>query len=153
MNPLKAMLDEATRDCEAFVALLDQEQEALLQHDMALLQTLIEDKAPLLQALNRHDASLHALATQAGKTSDQGLEAFIDAQAEDALGQAYDQFKSALIRCQEANMRNARLVRHSQTANAHLVDLLRNQGESSQSVYDRQGLTSRSGSQRPLTKV
>jgi flagella synthesis protein FlgN len=52
-----------------------------------------------------------------------------------------------------ANERNARLIRHSQQATGQLLDLLRNQGESSQNIYDSQGLSSRSGTPRNLTKV
>ncbi len=153
MNQLQATLEEATQDCEAFVELLDREQQALLQQDVAQLQSLLEDKTPLLQALNRHDRQLHALAQREGKRPDQTLESFVTEHPDAAVFPAYDRFKAQLGRCQEANQRNARLIRHSQNANSHLLDLLRNQGESSQGVYDRQGLTSRSGSQRPLTKA
>lgn len=153
MNPLQLTLEEAIRDCEAFAELLDREQDALLQQDMTLLQSLLEDKAPLLQALTRHDKALHSLAEQLGKRPEQGLESFLNERSEGDAVLTYKQFKDALVRCQNANLRNARLVRHSQHANSHLLDLLRNQGESSQGVYDRQGLTSRSGAQRPLTKA
>jgi len=153
MNQLQVTLEEAIRDCESFADLLDREQDALLQQDMTGLQNLLEDKTPLLHALNRHDKSLHSLAEQLGKRPGEGIEEFVRNFSGGALLATYERFKDQLVRCQSANLRNARLVRHSQHANSHLLDLLRNQGESSQGVYDRQGLTSRSGTQRPLTKA
>ncbi|UAW97447.1 flagellar protein FlgN [Halopseudomonas nanhaiensis] len=153
MIDLQTIFDQAIQDCQQFLDLLDQEQDALGRHDMPELERLLDLKSPLIKALSLHDQAIAGWCQQTGKRPEQSLEHFIASLGQPQLVEGYDAFREVLERCQSANQRNARLVRHSQYATGHLIDLLRNQGESSQSVYDRQGLTSRSSSQRPLTKV
>lgn len=153
MINLETIFNQAIQDCQQFVALLDREQEALSRQDMAELEQLLNEKSPLINALSLHDQAIAGWCQQSGKAADQSMESFIASLGQPGLAQSYQSFRDALQRCQTANQRNARLVRHSQQATSHLVDLLRNQGESSQGVYDRQGLTSRSGILRPLTKA
>ncbi len=153
MIDLHTIFDQAIQDCQLFLDLLDREQDALGRHDMTELERLLDAKSPIIKALSLHDQAIAGWCQQAGKQPGQSMESFIDSLGQPQLRQDYEAFRDALLRCQDANQRNARLVRHSQHATSHLIDLLRNQGESSQSVYDRQGLTSRAGSQRPLTKA
>lgn len=153
MEHMDKVFSQAQLDSEAFAELLDQEQQALIDRNMSELENLLSAKAPLVDALARHDYAIRAWCTQIGVTPGESLEQHIKSTESLALAQHYDAFRDALQRCQAANLRNARLVRHNQQATGHLLDLMRNQGESSQSVYDRQGLASRSGTQRNLTKV
>jgi len=153
MEQMEKVLPQARLDCEAFAELLDQEQQALIDRDMAELEKLLAAKAPLVDALARHDQAIRAWCAQIGVAPGDSLQNHIQSSNNPALLEQYITFQDALQRCQAANLRNARLVRHNQQATGHLLDLLRNQGESSQSVYDRQGLASRSGSQRNLTKA
>lgn len=150
---LQQLFDQAISDCDQFAELLDREQEALIQNDMVVLESLLESKAPLVSALNNHDQQINEQARLIGKAPDQSLEVFVATLGKAELAESYQSLRQQLIRCRDANLRNARLVRHSQHANSHLIDLLRNQGESSQAVYDRQGLATRSHSQRPIIKA
>ncbi|QJD57676.1 flagellar protein FlgN [Pseudomonas sp. gcc21] len=150
---LKQLFDQAASDCEQFIELLDREQEALIQNDMVTLESLLNSKAPLVSALNGHDQQINDQARQLGKTPEQDMEAFLESLGQNELFESYQSLRQYLTRCRDANLRNARLVRHSQHANSHLLDLIRNQGESSQAVYDRQGLAKRSHSQRPIIKA
>lgn len=150
---LQLLFDQAISDCEQFAQLLDEEQEALIQNDMGALELLLDSKAPLVSALNTHEQQINDLARQLGKSPEQSLEAFVESLGQNELAESYQSLRQHLTRCRDANLRNARLVRHSQHANSHLLDLLRNQGESSQAVYDRQGLATRSHSQRPIIKA
>lgn len=150
---LQLLFDQAVTDCEEFAALLDREQEALIQNDMVTLESLLSSKAPLVSALNSHDQQINDKARELGKSPEQSLETFVDTLGPSELVESYRTLRQHLNRCRDANLRNARLVRHSQHANSHLLDLLRNQGESSQAVYDRQGLATRSHSQRPIIKA
>ena len=66
MEQMEKVLPQARLDCEAFVELLDQEQQALIDRDMAELEKLLAAKAPLVDALARHVAQglahlLHAM--------------------------------------------------------------------------------------------
>lgn len=153
MTLLDQLFDQALADCEQFAALLDQEQQALGEQDMAALEALLDAKTPLIATLNQHEQAITATCQQAGKLPDDRLEDYILSLDDTGLTERYDAFKLALQRCRDANERNARLIRHSQHTASHLLDLLRNQGEASQGVYDRQGVTSRATPQRPLTKA
>lgn len=153
MEHLHALFITAEADATAFVALLDLEQQALIDRDMTELEVLLSRKAPLVSALSEHDQTIVAYCQQAGISPGDSLEEHLGASGSAELMAAYQLFKKALQDCQTANARNARLIRHNQQATSQLLDLLRNQGESSDHVYDSQGLSSRSGTQRNLTKV
>ena len=153
MEQLERVFLQAQPDCEAFAELLDLEQQALINRDMPELEKLLSAKAPLVEALARHDLAIRTWCSQIGIAPGDGLEAHIKSSGPSQLIELYAAFQEALQHCQAANLRNARLVRHNQQATGHLLDLLRNQGEASQSVYDRQGVSSRSGNQRNLTKA
>lgn len=150
---LEHLFNQAVSDCEQFAQLLEQEQEALEQHKMEDLEALLQAKAPIIAKLNAHDAAINGCASAMGKQPAQSMEEFVTALNDSALAERYQAFKALLIRCQDNNIRNARLVRHSQNANSHLMGLLRNQGETTQSVYDRQGLATSPGVQRTSIKV
>lgn len=150
---LQQLFVQAISDCEHFVELLDQEQEALIKNDMVALESLLNTKAPLVSALNSHDQQINDCARQLGKSAQQDMESFVATLGEHDLIERYHVLRQQLVRCRDANLRNARLVRHSQHANSHLLDLLRNQGEASQAVYDRQGVATRGYSQRPIIKA
>ncbi|WP_339845257.1 flagellar protein FlgN [uncultured Halopseudomonas sp.] len=153
MEHLEKVFLQAQPDCEAFAELLDLEQQALVDRDMAELEKLLAAKTPLIEALARHDLAIRTCCTQIGVAPGDGLEAHIKSLGAPTLLERYSAFQDTLQRCQAGNLRNARLVRHNQQATGNLLDLLRNQGETSQSVYDRQGIASRSGNQRNLTKA
>jgi flagella synthesis protein FlgN len=153
MEQMEKLLIQAQLDCEAFAELLDQEQQALIDRDMPELERLLAAKAPLVDALSRHDRAIQTWCSQLRVAPGDELRHHIQSSDSASLLQSYTAFQAALQRCQASNLRNARLVRHNQQATSHLLDLLRNQGESSQSIYDRQGLASRSGSPRNLTKA
>lgn len=150
---LEHLFSQAASDCEHFAELLAKEQEALEQHKMDDLEALLQAKTPIIAQLNMHDAAINSCAIAMGKQPSQSMEDFVTGLNDNALSKQYQAFKALLVRCQENNIRNARLVRHSQNANSHLMGLLRNQGETAQNVYDRQGLATGSGVQRTSIKV
>ena len=153
MEHMSTVFSQARQDAEAFTALLDLEHQALVDRDMTALEALLADKAPLITALSQHDQSISSYCQQMGVAAGESLEHHLSQHASASLLADYRSFKDALQQCQHANDRNARLVRHNQQATGQLLDLLRNQGESSQHVYDNHGLASRSANPRNLTKA
>lgn len=153
MEHLNTLFSTAKVDAESFTALLDQEHKALVDRDMPALELLLAEKAPLVTSLARHDRVIITYCQQVGIQPGESLEHHLATTQTAELLSTYHAFKDALQRCKTANERNARLIRHSQQATGQLLDLLRNQGESSQNIYDSQGLSSRSGTPRNLTKV
>lgn len=153
MQYLSELFATATEHCQAFVDLLDQERQALLKQDMAGLQALIEAKAPLITALNATEQALEKELQQQGKPLELSPGDFIRSLNDAALTAQHTEFLNSAQACQDANQRNARLIRHSQHINSTLLDLLRNQGETSLNVYDRQGNANRTLTGRPISRA
>lgn len=153
MQDLSALFAQATQHCEQFIELLERERQALLEQDMPTLESLIQAKAPLIEALNADGQALAAHGEKLGKPASMSLTAFIASLKAPGLAEQHAAFLSAAERCENSNLHNARLIRHSQQINASLLDLLRNQGEASQNVYDRQGNASRSAPGRPISRA
>ncbi|MCL5042343.1 MAG: flagellar protein FlgN [Gammaproteobacteria bacterium] len=152
MQQLASLLENANQDCLAFLALLDDEQQALINSDMTMLEQLLEQKSPLITRLNQHDQLINEwLASR--QLPPGGLRDYLATLADNELQAAYAAFLANLEQCQQASNRNARLVAHNQHSTRHLLDLLRNQGETTQNVYDRQGLTRGPGGQRTISKA
>lgn len=146
---LQQLLEQATADCNAFLELLDHEQQALIDSNMPMLEQLLSDKTPLLQRLSSQDQQLLAISQNAGTS----LAELVTQTGDAALQQLHQQFVAAALACRDANQRNARLIHHSQNSTRQLLDLLRNQGESSRNLYDRQGLTASSPGSRTISKA
>lgn len=146
---LQQLLEQAVADCRLFVELLEHEQQALIDSDMPRLQQLLADKTPLLQHLALHDQQLQELSRHAGAALAELIERYNDPE----LTRHYQAFLNVAQACRDANQRNARLVLHSQNATRQLLDLLRNQGESTRNLYDRQGLTAGDSGSRTISKA
>lgn len=153
MQHLSELFAQATEHCQQFVNLLDQEKQALLDQDMTTLQALIDTKPPLIAVLNQAQHAIDAQLQQLGRPASASLSDFILGLNDAHLAEQHAAFLEAAQACQNANLRNARLIRHSQHINRSLLDVLRNQGEPSLNVYDRQGNASRPGSGRPISQA
>lgn len=153
MQHLSELFARATEYCREFVDLLDQERQALLEQNMASLQALIEAKTPLIASLNATETALEQQLQQLGKPVELSPGDFIRSLNDANLAAQHADFLSAAQACQDANLRNARLIRHSQHINGSLLDLLRNQGETSLNVYDRQGNANRALTGRPISRA
>jgi len=153
MQYLSGLFTRATQHCQQFAELLDQERQALLDQDMPALDALIAAKAPLIASLQADEQAIAAQLQQLGRPDSGSLEDFIRSLNDASLSAHHSTFLAAAEACQSANLRNARLIRHSQHINGTLLDLLRNQGEASLNVYDRQGNASRAPSQRPISRA
>lgn len=153
MQHLSELFVRATEYCREFVDLLDQEKQALLEQDMVSLQALIEAKTPLIASLNATEKALEQQLQQLGKPAELTPGDFIRSLNDADLTAQHADFLNAAQACQDANLHNARLIRHSQHINSTLLDLLRNQGETSLNVYDRQGNANRTLTGRPISRA
>lgn len=153
MQHLGELFASATEHCLRFADLLEQEKQALLEQDMDTLQALIDAKTPLIASLTASEQAIAAQLQQMGRPADTSLGDFIASLNEPELTERHAAFLNAAQACRDANLRNARLIRHSQHINGNLLDLLRNQGESSLDVYDRQGHASRARPGRPISRA
>lgn len=153
MQHLGALFASATQYCQQFADLLEQEKQALLDQDMDALQALVDAKSPLIASLSASEQAIETQLQQLGRPAGTPLGEFVVSLNDPELTERHAAFLDAAQACRDANLRNARLIRHSQHINSTLLDLLRNQGETSLDVYDRQGHASRTRSGRPISRA
>src|SRR5690606_20972886 len=101
---------QATEQCRRFADLLDQEQQSLLNQDMAALQALIDAKAPLILTLNEAEQAINTHLQQLGRPASASLGDFILSLNDPHLSAQHTAFLDAAQACQNANLRNARLI-------------------------------------------
>ncbi|AVO55007.1 flagella synthesis protein FlgN [Ectopseudomonas mendocina] len=151
-----ALLDLFTTDigtAEQLLELIDAEFQALSERDLPRLDGLLNDKQPLLALLQQHGNERSRLLQNAGLTADRdGLRALAanSAQGEQLLVRS-EELSNLLQRCQEANLRNGRLVRANQASVRSVLGILR--GGETPGLYDSRGSAARIAQQRPLSQA
>ncbi|SDH39318.1 flagella synthesis protein FlgN [Pseudomonas panipatensis] len=138
---------------QTLLQLIEDEFQALEERDLPRLQTLLDTKLPLLHQLEEHGRQRSELLRQAGVSADRTglaeLAALGSVQA--ATVECSDALNALLERCQQANLRNGRVIRNNQNATGRLLDILR--GQETPSLYDRHGGATPAGRQRPLSQA
>ncbi|QMV65322.1 flagella synthesis protein FlgN [Ectopseudomonas oleovorans] len=151
-----ALLDLFTTDigtAEQLLELIDAEFQALSERDLPRLDGLLNDKQPLLALLQQHGNERSRLLQSAGLSADRdGLSALAanSTQGEQLLARS-EELSNLLQRCQEANLRNGRLVRANQASVRSVLGILR--GGETPGLYDSRGSAARIAQQRPLSQA
>ena len=138
---------------EQLLELIDSEFQALSDHQLPRLQSILTEKLPLLTLLDQHGKERSQLLISLGLSADRvGLQALAaqSSQNEELLERG-DQLNALLERCQAANLRNGRLIRSSQASANSMLSILR--GNETPSLYDSRGSAARIGQQRPLSQA
>lgn len=129
--------------------LVDEEFQALERRELPVLQQLLGAKQPLMQQLERNGRARAEILREAGVSLDrEGLARYARERALLARG---DELGELLERCQQANLRNGRIIRANQASTGSLLNILR--GQDAPSLYDSRGGTASSSRQRPLSQA
>jgi flagella synthesis protein FlgN len=138
---------------EQLLELLDDEFQALGERDLVRLQSILENKQPLLVKLDQHGRTRSQLLISLQLSADRaGLQALAERSSQGAeLLERGDQLQALLERCQAGNLRNGRLIRSNQTSARTMLGILR--GGETPSLYDSRGSTARIAQQRPLSQA
>ncbi|MHA6494583.1 flagella synthesis protein FlgN [Pseudomonas borbori] len=150
------LLDLFTQDigtAEQLLELIDSEFQALSERDLPRLQQILENKLPLLTQLEQHGKQRAQLLLDLQLSADSaGLQAFAATSSlgPDLLARG-DQLSALLEQCQQANVRNGRLIRSSQASTSSMLGILR--GGDTPNLYDSRGSTARIGQHRPLSQA
>lgn len=138
---------------EQLLELIDAEFQALGQRDLPSLDKLLGDKQPLLAQLQQHGNERSQLLHAAGLSADrEGLAALAARSAIGAELLARSEELSALLqRCQDANLRNGRLIRANKATVSKMLGILH--GGETPGLYDSRGGTARISQQRPLSQA
>ncbi|WP_322978298.1 flagella synthesis protein FlgN [Pseudomonas sp. C11] len=138
---------------EQLLELIDAEFLALGQRDLPSLDKLLGDKQPLLAQLQQHGNERSQLLHAAGLSADrEGLAALAARSALGAELLARSEELSALLqRCQDANLRNGRLIRANKATVSKMLGILH--GGETPGLYDSRGGTARIAQHRPLSQA
>lgn len=151
---LIALFEDDIGTARTLLELLDHELEALTEADLPRLQSLLNQKQPLLAQLAQHATQRSQLLTAQQLSPDrEGLATLAkrDAEAGAPLMETGDQLAALIEQCQAANQRNGRLIKANQVSTSQMVRLLR--GSDTPALYDSKGGTARIGHQRPLSQA
>ncbi|MGP0172378.1 flagella synthesis protein FlgN [Pseudomonas sp. NCHU5208] len=138
---------------ERLLELIDDEFLALGERDLARLDSLLGEKQPLLSQLQQHGNERSQLLRSVGLSADRaGLHALA---ARSSLGEELltrsEELSTLLQRCQDANLRNGRLIRANKASVTQVLGILR--GSDTPGLYDSRGTTARIAQHRPLSQA
>ena len=150
---LLELFNDDIGSAEQLLELLDDEFQALGERDLVRLQSILENKQPLLVQLDQHGRARSQLLSSLQLSADRaGLQALAERSSQGAeLLERGDQLQALLERCQAGNLRNGRLIRSNQTSARTMLGILR--GGETPSLYDSRGSTARIAQQRPLSQA
>jgi flagella synthesis protein FlgN len=96
---------------DQLVSLLAREQNNLVRVDIDAIETLLEEKAALLQKINEAAKLRYAtLAEHAYEPNEQGMTAWLDQKADSAAQHAWLNFQKTLTQAKEMNRVNGLLI-------------------------------------------
>lgn len=150
---LLKLFNDDIDSAEQLLELIDNEFQALGERDLVRLQSILENKQPLLALLDQHGQARSQLLLSLQLSADKaGLQALAERSTQGAeLLERGEQLHALLERCQAGNLRNGRLIRSSQASTSSILGILR--GGETPSLYDSRGSTARIGQQRPLSQA
>lgn len=150
---LLELFNEDIGHAEQLLELIESEFQALSENDLPRLQQLLADKQPLLANLDQHGKMRTRILLDQQVSADRaGLQLIAERSDQgDALMASSDRLGTLLESCQNANLRNGRVIRSSQKSAEKMLAILR--GNETPSLYDSSGGTAKIGSNRPLSQA
>lgn len=149
---LNILLDDINTAAQ-LLQILEQEFDALSQRKLDQLQTLLDQKQPALRQLEQHSKERSQLLAQHNlPANQQGLNQLA---AQSTVGaqllENSSQLNNLLEQCQEANLRNGRLIHSSQASVKSMLNIIR--GTDTSTLYDKSGSTASPSNQRPFSQA
>lgn len=152
-NALHQLLLNDIGHAEQLLMLIDAEYQALQARDLQSLEKLLADKFPLLTLLDQHGQQRSRFLIEANLSPDaDGLKHYANLIANgDQLLQDSEHLAELIAQCQQANIRNGRLIKANQSSTSSLLNIIR--GSHSQGLYDSRGGAARIASKRPISQA
>ena len=152
-NQLLALFTDDITTATQLLELIDSEFQALNDRNLPLMQEILGKKTPLLALLDQHGKDRSQILMALNLSPDRDVLQALASQSKQGLLllEQGDTLNALLERCQEANLRNGRVIRSSQASARSMLGILR--GNDTPSLYDRRGGAARMGQQRPLSQA
>ena len=140
MPTLQGTLADEVSAMVEFIKLLTREQQALSAGDTEALGPIGEEKATLVDRLNRLGEQRNKLLVAAGMGADRlGMEAWLAANPKDAaVRQQWARLKSCVNEARELNLLNGKLIALRLQANQQVLGALLS-GQNQNNLYGRDG--------------
>ncbi len=152
-NALHQLLFDDIGHAEQLLLLIDAEYQALQARDLQNLEKLLADKLPLLTLLDQNSQQRSRLLIEANLSPNaDGLKHYANLLANGGqLLEDSERLAELIGQCQQANVRNGRLIKANQSSTSSLLSIIR--GSHGQGLYDSRGGAARIASKRPISQA
>ncbi len=151
---LSDLFEAAVRDTAELLATLQEEFNALSKADAAMIEHVVSRKRELIASLEKESARRAAMLRAAGCGEDAtGMQEWLrrsDNSADRQLERLWQEFTALLLRCQQQNQINGRVIDLGRRRVHDALCILRGT-EPDPGIYDLRGSTQAAVASRPLT--
>ncbi|MEZ0173100.1 MAG: flagella synthesis protein FlgN [Candidatus Reddybacter sp.] len=154
MKDLISLLDKTTSLTLELLDVLSEERAALSQQDITILETVIEKKLGVAQALQAIDRQRdNALAKLGAAPGAAGTEAILATHADQQLNNSWQALCEASLRCKEENLLVGTMIRRNKLVTDQALQVLRKGRIETAQTYSANGITARQYQSSPLGKA
>ncbi|MBQ0720103.1 MAG: flagellar protein FlgN [Gammaproteobacteria bacterium] len=154
MKNLIALLDKTSALTLELLDVLDEEKASLSRQDIATLETIIEKKLAIAQALQgvdrQRDDALVKLGAAPGLA---GMEALLASHPEPQLQASWQALCEVSRRCKQDNLLAGTMIRKNQMVTDQALQVLRQGSIETAQTYSANGLTPQRSQSSPLGKA
>jgi len=154
VKDLISLLNKTTSLTLELLDVLREERAALSQQDIVILETVIEKKLGVAQALQaidqQRDNALAKLGAAPGAT---GIEAVVATNTDQQLNDSWQALCDASLRCKEENLLVGTMIRKNQLVTDQTLQVLRKGHIETEQIYSANGITTKQSQSSPLGKV
>ncbi len=154
MKNLIALLDKTTALTHELLDVLDEERAALSRQNIDTLETIIEKKLGIAQALQAIDQQRdNALRAAGAATGLAGMEALLATHPEQQLHTSWQALCEASQRCKEDNLLAGTMIRKNQLVTEQALQVLRQGSIETVQTYGANGATPQQAKSTSLGKA
>ena len=154
MKDFISLLDKTTSLTLELLGVLNEERNALSQQDIAILESVIEKKLGVAQALQAIDRQRdNALAKLGVAPGIAGTETLLAAQPNRQLHDSWQALCDASQRCKEENLLVGTMIRKNKLVTDQALQILRRGSIETTQTYSANGITARQSQSSSLGKA
>lgn len=154
MKNLISLLDKTTTLTLELLDVISEERAALSQQDISILETIIEKKLGVAQALQAIDLQRdNALAKLGAAPGFAGTEALLTTHADQQLNDSWQALCEASLRCKEENLLVGTMIRKNKLITDQALQVLCKGSIETEQTYSANGITARQSQPNPLGKA
>lgn len=154
MKDLISLLEKATTLTLELLDVLSEERAALSQQDITILETVIEKKLGIAQALQAIDRKRdNALAKLGAAPGTAGTEAILATHTDQQLNDSWQALCEASLRCKEENLLVGTMIRKNKLITDQALQVLRKGSIETEQTYSANGITAGQSQSSPLGKA